>query len=83
MPWKTMNKDEQRMQFVIRASSGSERLSVLCREFGISRPTAYLWRRRYQQWRTLSELREQSRRPQRSPRRTALWKQERVVTLRQ
>jgi transposase InsO family protein len=82
MPWKTMNKDEQRMQFVIRASSGSERLSVLCREFGISRPTGYLWRRRYQQSRTLTELREQSRRPQRSPRRTAPWKQARVVALR-
>jgi transposase InsO family protein len=82
MPWRTMERDEQRMQFVIRASSGKERLSALCREFGISRPTGYLWRRRYQSSRTLTELVECSRRPKNSPARTATWKERRVTTLR-
>ena len=44
MPWRTTGVEEQRMQFVIRATSGAERLSALCREFGISRPTGYEWR---------------------------------------
>lgn len=83
MPWRTMQRDEQRMQFVIRATSGNERLAVLCREFGISRPTGYLWRQRYERSRTLTELSEHRRRPHRSPLRTADWKERRVVTLRQ
>jgi transposase InsO family protein len=78
-----MGVDEQRMQFVIRATSQQERFSALCKEFGISRPTGYLWRRRYEQAHSLTALREQSRRPHRSPRKTAEWKQERVVALRQ
>lgn len=83
MPWKRTDVSEQRMQFVIRAVSGGERLSALCREFGISRPTGYLWRRRYQQAGSLTVLTERSRRPRRSPGRTVEWKEERVVELRQ
>ena len=83
MPWRVRQREEQRMEFVIRASSGKEGLSVLCREFGISRPTGYLWRRRYKNSGTLTELSEHSRRPRRSPSRTAAWKQQRVVILRQ
>ena len=83
MPWKRMGVDEQRMQFVIRAVSGKESLAALCREFGISRPTGYRWRRRYEQARSLTGLGEQSRRPHRSPARTAEWKQRSVVALRE
>ena len=82
MGWKRTNVSEQRMQFVIRAASGQEGMAALCREFGISRPTGYLWRRRYQQARSLTALAEQSRRPHRSPRQTQEWKEERVVDLR-
>jgi transposase InsO family protein len=82
MPWRTTDVKEQRMQFVIRASSGRERLAVLCREFGISRPTGYLWRRRYEQSRTLTEIGERSRRPHASPTRTGAYQQGRVTTLR-
>ncbi len=83
MPWRTTNVDEQRMQFVIRATSGTERLSALCREFGISRPTGYLWRGRYEQAGTLTEIGERSRRPHGRPSRTESWKERRVVALRQ
>ena len=83
MPWKRMDVDEERMRFVIRAVSGQERLAGLCREFEISRPTGYLWRQRYRESGSLADLAEHSRRPQRSPGRTAGWKAQRVVALRQ
>src|SRR3989454_10701717 len=83
MGWRRMDVDEQRIQFVIRATSGQERFSALCREFGISRPTGYLWRRRYEQTHSLTTLTERSRRPHGSPTQTAAWKEKRVVALRQ
>src|SRR6266851_6081992 len=83
MPWKRMAVDDQRMQFVIRAVSGKERIAVLCREFGISRPTGYLWRRRYLETRSVGDLAEHSRRPQRSPGRTAPAQEQRVVAARE
>jgi len=82
MPWKRVAVEEQRMEFVIRAVSGRERISALCREFGISRPTGYLWRRRYEQTRSLTSVAEHSRRPQRSPQRTETRKEARVVARR-
>src|SRR5713101_6824165 len=83
MPWKRMGVDDQRMQFVIRAVSGKERMAALCREFGISRPTGYLWRRRYLETRSVGDLAEHSRRPQRSPGRTAPAQEQRVVAARE
>lgn len=83
MPWRRVDVDEQRMQFVIRATSGSEAMAALCREFGISRPTGYLWRWRYRQAGSLTGLAERSRRPRRSPRRTPPGQEQRVLALRQ
>jgi transposase InsO family protein len=77
-----MSVDEERMQFVIRAVSGKERMAALCEEFGIARPTGYLWRRRYAEARSFTAVRERSRRPHHSPTRTAAWKEQRVVALR-
>jgi transposase InsO family protein len=78
-----MDVDDQRMRFVIRAVSGKERMAALCREFGISRPTGYLWRGRYLETRSVSALAERSRRPQRSPGRTAPAKEQHVVAARE
>lgn len=83
MPWNEVDVQEQRMQFVMRAFGRKERLSALCREFGISRPTGYRWPRRYERTRSLRALQEQSRRPQRSPRKTPEEQEQRVVALRQ
>ena len=83
MPWRTTRVEEQRLQFVARAQSGKESLAALCREFGISRPTGYLWRRRYEAAGSFTVLREGSRRPHRRPTRTAAWKEQRVITRRQ
>src|SRR5260370_13761263 len=82
MPWRTTSLRDQRIQFVIRAQGRREALARLCREFGISRPTGYLWLRRYEKTRTLTAVREQSRRPHGSPRRTAADTEQQVVALR-
>ena len=83
MPWRTTSVREQRIQFVIRAQGKREALARLCREFGISRPTGHLWLRRYQKTRTLTAVREQSRRPHHSPQRTTAETEQQVVALRQ
>jgi transposase InsO family protein len=71
MPWKDVRVDEQRLRFVLRASSGAEEMSGLCREFGISRPTGYLWLKRFQESGRIEEVRERSRRPQQMPGKTS------------
>ncbi len=48
MPWRTMDVHEQRVEFVVAAARKSKPFLSLCHEFGISRPTGYLWLRRYQ-----------------------------------
>jgi transposase InsO family protein len=82
MAWKMVDKREQRVRFVVQASQGQKNLSELCREFGISRPTGYLWLRRWQQEKTAG-LEEKSRRPQHSPQKTAGAIEQQIVELRQ
>lgn len=82
MPWRRADVSEQRIKFVVRAASGKEPMATLCREFGISRPTGYRWRRRFTESGSARAFIERSRRPQHSPRQTATAKEERVVALR-
>ena len=49
MAWKSMEIREQRVRFVVEASVGSKPVSALCAEYGISRPTGYLWLKRYRE----------------------------------
>jgi transposase len=65
MPGKTMDVREQRVSFVVTARRGEKSFSALCEEFGISRPTGYLWLSRYEQD-GLSGITERSRRPRQS-----------------
>jgi len=83
MPWRSVDVSEQRVRFVVRAVDGREPLARLCREFGISRPTGYVWRRRYEQTRTVTALVERSRRPHRTPGRTPEGTEQQVVALRE
>jgi hypothetical protein len=53
-------------------------MSRLCWEFGISRPTGYFWKRRYQQTGSLSQLVERSRRPACSRHKTPEWQERRL-----
>ena len=49
MPWKEIRTVDQRLQFL--SSYQKEEMSVtdLCHEYGISRPTAYKWIKRYEE----------------------------------
>lgn len=83
MPWARTDVNNERVKFVIRAASGSEPMAALCREFGISRPTGYRWRKRFQSGGSLvSAVRELSRRPLHSPAQTDATTEHRVIELR-
>jgi transposase InsO family protein len=71
----------QRLDFVTLAQSESSNLAQLCRRFGISRKTAYKWLRRYRSGGS-AELRDRSRKPAQSPKRTPASMESRVVALR-
>ena len=61
MPWKECRRMDERLRFVARLLEG-ERMSALCREFGISRPTGYKIFNRYRD-EGLEALSDRSRRP--------------------
>lgn len=81
MAWKTMDVREQRVRFVVAAARREKPLVALCREFEISRPTGYLWLKRYEKS-GLAGIAEISRRPHHSPERTPAELEERVVQVR-
>ena len=83
MVWKTTNVMEQRIKFVSQALREGLNFSQLCREHGISRPTGYRWLHRYKSCGSFADLRERSRRPHHSPRRTLRQLEERVLALRE
>jgi transposase InsO family protein len=82
MAWKTMDVQEQRVRFVIAATQKAQPFRALCAAYEISRPTGYLWLRRYQEL-GLHGIAEQSRKPHHSPSRTAGELEEQVVQMRQ
>jgi transposase InsO family protein len=82
MPFKQMEIREQRVEFVVRALGGREPLSQLSHEFGISRPTGYLWLKRYREG-GVAAIEERSRRPRRSPTQTAPELESRIRALRE
>jgi len=81
MPWMSMDVEEQKVKFVVAATRGEKSLTALCQEFGISRPTGCLWRKRYQEA-GLAGIAERSRRPRQSPERTSAELEQRVVEMR-
>jgi transposase len=77
-----MEEQDQRVRFVVAASLGEKPVSQLCAEFGVSRPTGYLWLDRYREG-GIAAIAERSRRPHLSPDKTAEELEQRVVLLRQ
>lgn len=65
MPWKEGNRMDERLKFVARRLDG-EKMSVLCREFGISRKTGYKIFNRYKDF-GLRGLEDRARSPYRHP----------------
>ena len=47
MPWKATCHMDERMQFIARVFAGEDEMTVLCREYGVSRKTGYKWLGRY------------------------------------
>jgi transposase InsO family protein len=82
MPWKSETVMDQRVEFVVRAKARDDSMSKLCREFGISRPTGYLWLKRYEQSGSVVGLSELSRRPHQSPAKTEDELEKKVVEMR-
>src|SRR5215475_14343217 len=70
MPWRERRKMSLKIDFVERATKPGVRMSVLCRQFGISRETGYKWLNRLKRD-GYAGLDEQSRRPRSSPLATA------------
>lgn len=68
MPWKASSHVNERMKFVTRLREG-ERMTDLCREFGISRKTGYKFAERFEQLSVIGLL-DQRRVPERIPHRT-------------
>ena len=65
MPWKVSHVMNERMRFVIRLQDG-EKMTDLCREFGISRKTGYKFWNRFQEYGPVG-LCDESKRPRRRP----------------
>lgn len=78
MPWGSKTVEDLRKEFV-EAAIACDNLSKLCREFGISRPTAYKWLSRAENGEPLSD---QSRAPIRKARKTSEQTQRLVLELR-
>lgn len=65
MPWQEVNKMELRKIFVLRVLQG-EKMTDLCEEYGISRPTGYKFLNRFKE-NGFTALGDSSRRPHSSP----------------
>lgn len=85
MAWRETSVEAERISFVLRSRElGGGGFGGLCRAYGISRPTGYLWVKRAEEggW-VLASVRDRSRRPHRSPRQTSGEAEERVVAWRE
>jgi transposase InsO family protein len=81
MPWQEVSIMALRREFVMLAAGDGIAVRELSRRFGISPPTAYKWLGRYAT-EGVEGLANRSRRPQRSPNRTATEMEEMVLAVR-
>jgi len=82
VPWKEASVMKEKVLFVSAYEEGEASMAELCRQFGVSRQTGYLWWNRYQSER-FEGLYELSRRPIHQPRKTDSKIRERIVQTRQ
>jgi transposase InsO family protein len=81
MPWKSGTIMDSRLDFVRLAEQGGVSVAELCRRFGISRETGFLYLRRYRES-GVDGLKDRSSRPLSSPNRCAAAIESRIVELR-
>jgi len=82
MPWKQERVLEQRLRFLLAVRNEEATISDLCRRYEISRKTGYKWLRRYKEAGSIEALRDRSRRPHHSPRRTSAGNEQAVLAIR-
>ena len=75
MPWRETTVSRERQEFLTPARQPDRNISRLCRQFGISRKTAYKWLKR-------DSTQEQSRRPHNSPKQTGSQTEQQVLAVR-
>lgn len=66
MSWKVSDPMSERIKFIRLLQSGQRTVAGLCREFGISRKTAYKWSQRFEQ-NGLEGLKDRPRAPHQMP----------------
>ena len=79
MPWRETSVEGERYEFVRAARSGALSMREVCRRFGVSPTTGYLWVRRSED---LDGLHDRPRTPHTSPGRTPRAMEERVCEVR-
>jgi len=70
MPWKDTTTMDQKVEFICEWRTGKYTITELCKNFGISRPTAYRVIDRFEK-QGYEGLREQSRTPRKHPNETS------------
>src|ERR1700722_10487937 len=81
MPWRSGTIMDSRLEFVRMAEAGGVSVAELCRRFAISRQTGFQYLRRYRED-GMAGLKDRSRRPHTSPRRTVAAIETQVLELR-
>lgn len=81
MPWNARDQMSLRVEFVSLASTEAINFSELCHRFNISRKTGYKWLKRYQA-EGVAGLKDSSRAPQATPRKTPRSVEQAVVKIR-
>jgi transposase InsO family protein len=81
MPWKASSVMDERMRFVLEVEQGEHPVSELCRIYGVSRETGYVWLRRYREG-GVEWLRDGRRAPLRHPHQTAERIEQAILELR-
>ena len=79
MPWENKTVEKIRLEFIAKAMLGEESLSELCRQYQISRPTAYKWIERY---RSGEGLHNRSHEPKSKPYKTPADKEQEILDVR-
>src|SRR5271157_251752 len=69
MPWNEVTTMSLRREFISLATKEGTKIATICRRFGISRKTGYKWKKRFIE-KGEEALKDHSRRPKRSPRKS-------------
>jgi transposase len=81
MPWKETVVLDERVRFALACKDELESMSVLCRQFGISRRTGYKWLERYEQFGPAG-LSDRSRAPLTQPNRVGADLRQQIAVMR-